>query len=254
MEINKVLITPEYALELLSNNTGNRRVKDSVVSRYAKDMLAGSWKEDTGELIKIAKDGTILDGQHRLLAIVKSGIETSLHVATGLSNEIFSVIDTGASRNASDTLFVNNVENTLIISRAINFYESNMGFIVGSSPKPKIEKRTNHEILDLYNARREYWDLVGVCCKKWQTRFGKVMGTECLSGLYSIYMEINKDKAYLFMDMLCTGQAKDGQLMPLSIHRLRETLIKNRLSAKRMVSTEKYKLITVTFTKYLNSK
>jgi hypothetical protein len=141
MEINKILITPEYALELLSNNTGNRRVKEQVVARYVKDMLAGTWKEDTGELIKIAKDGTILDGQHRLLAIVKSGVEISLHVATGLSNEIFSVIDTGASRNASDTLFVSSIENSTIISRSINFYESNMGFIIGLSPKPKIEKK-----------------------------------------------------------------------------------------------------------------
>jgi hypothetical protein len=96
--------------------------------------------------------------------------------------------------------------------------------------------------------------LVGLYGKKWKARFGKIIGGECIGGLYSVYMEINKDKAYSFMDMLCTGQVKDGQLMPLLIHRLREDLIKNRLSTKRMVSTEKYKLITVTFTRYLNSK
>jgi hypothetical protein len=254
MEINKILITPEYALELLSNNTVNRRVKESVVNRYVKDMLAGSWKEDTGELIKIAKDGTILDGQHRLLAIVKSGIEISLHVATGLSNEIFSVIDTGASRNASDTLFVNNINNAFNIARSIQFYESTIGFVKGETHKLTAGKKTNQEILAIYNSRIDFWDLVGESTKKWAVRFSKVLAAEAIGGLYSIFSEINKDKAYLFMDMLCTGQAKDGQLMPLSIHRLRETLIKNRLSTKRMVSTEKYKLITVTFTKYLNSK
>ena len=254
MEVNKVLITPEYALELLSDNIGNRKVKEQVVARYVKDMLAGCWKEDTGELIKIAQDGTILDGQHRLLAIVKSGVEISLHIATGLSNDIFSVIDTGASRNASDTLFVNNIENAFVISRSIQFYESNIGFIRGDSEKTNSGKKTNQEILGLYNNRSEFWDLVGGNVKRWSAKFGKVIGSEVIGGLYSIYMEINRDKAYLFMDMLCTGQAKDGQLMPLSIHRLRETLIKNRLSTKRMIPAEKYKLITVTFTKYLNAK
>ena len=254
MEVNKVLITPEYALELLSDNIGNRKVKEQVVARYVKDMLAGCWKEDTGELIKIAQDGTILDGQHRLLAIVKSGVEISLHIATGLSNDIFSVIDTGTLRDANDTLFVNSVENTLIISRSIQFYENNAMYIKGGVQKPTQSTKTNREILELYNKRSEFWDTVGADSRKWVSRFGKVMGERVIGGLYPIYMEINKEKAHLFMDMLCTGQAKDNQPMPLSIHRLRESLIKNRLSTKRMVTLEKYKLITLGFIKYLNSK
>ena len=53
LEFKKELITPSRAKELLEANINNRRVKIEVVNRYAQDILAGRWKYDTGEVIKI---------------------------------------------------------------------------------------------------------------------------------------------------------------------------------------------------------
>ena len=72
MNITKKLITPSIAKGLLESNTKNRGINELVVSRYANDILKGNWKEDTGEAIKISKMNIILDGQHRLCAIVKA--------------------------------------------------------------------------------------------------------------------------------------------------------------------------------------
>ena len=42
-------------------------------------------------MIKISKSGTILDGQHRLMAIIKANKGIWLHLATELDESIFDV-------------------------------------------------------------------------------------------------------------------------------------------------------------------
>ena len=102
-------ITPEMAVELLEKNTINRRVKERVVGQYATEILAGRWRSGTGEVIKIAKDGTILDGQHRLLAVIKADKEIVAHLAYDVSNEVFDVLDTGSPRGAADVFHIEGI-------------------------------------------------------------------------------------------------------------------------------------------------
>ena len=111
MKIEKILITPTMAKELLEKNINNRNVKQPVVARYAKDMIAGKWKQDTAELIKISKTGLILDGQHRLLAIVKANVSIYFHIASELEDNIFDVLDTGSIRNSCDVFNIQNIKN-----------------------------------------------------------------------------------------------------------------------------------------------
>jgi hypothetical protein len=108
LEFKKELITPSRAKELLEANINNRRVKDEVVNRYAQDILAGRWKEDTGEVIKISKSGIVLDGQHRLYAIIKANTPIFLHIVYGIDDSVSDVLDTGSVRSASDVFKLNN--------------------------------------------------------------------------------------------------------------------------------------------------
>lgn len=92
-------ITPEVATRLLENNSGNRTISDQVVQQYAREMRAGRWKE-TGNPINISKDGTLLNGQHRLWAIVESGVTLRFHVIYEEDSEAFATFDTGRVRTA----------------------------------------------------------------------------------------------------------------------------------------------------------
>jgi hypothetical protein len=112
MEIQKKLITPARASELLQSNVKNRTPKNPVVSKYARDMANGKWKNDTFELIKISRSGVILDGQHRLMAVVKANIPIYFHVVEGVDDSVFDVLDTGSNRNASDVFKINNITPT----------------------------------------------------------------------------------------------------------------------------------------------
>lgn len=97
-------VTREIAREMLSKNTHNRNIRPAHVTRLAADMSAGTWDEANGETIKIACDGVVLDGQHRLLAVVESGAAIKMIVVTGLHHRAQETIDRGSPRSFADVL------------------------------------------------------------------------------------------------------------------------------------------------------
>jgi hypothetical protein len=66
-------------------------------------MRAGNWKL-THQGIAFNCDGTLLDGQHRLAAIVKSGKDIQMLVARGVETENQVAMDDHAKRSAGDAL------------------------------------------------------------------------------------------------------------------------------------------------------
>ena len=97
-------VTPDIARALIENaNTGNRPVKPKVVKKYAKSMSDGDWKFSP-ETISISKNGRLLNGQHRMMAVIESGITCRFLFATGFDDEVFSVLDRGAVRTRADAL------------------------------------------------------------------------------------------------------------------------------------------------------
>jgi hypothetical protein len=101
-----VSVTPEIAARWLTKNTRNRALRKSEVTRYKRDMLAGKWRLD-GSPIRFAADGTLLDGQNRLTAIVEAGVTVPLLVVRGVAPEAQNVMDTGRKRSAGDALAIN---------------------------------------------------------------------------------------------------------------------------------------------------
>lgn len=97
------IVTPERAEEWLGKNVHNRVTRDRVVAAYARDMVAGRWKL-TGEAIKFSLKGVLLDGQHRLQAVIRSGQMVPMLVVRGLEGESQEVMDSGAGRTAGDAL------------------------------------------------------------------------------------------------------------------------------------------------------
>lgn len=95
------LITPEIAASLLETNTKNRTLRDKTVIQLADAIKAGQWMV-THQGIAVSQSGVLLDGQHRLAAIVKSNIAVQMMVSTGVGDESFMVIDSGLQRNISD--------------------------------------------------------------------------------------------------------------------------------------------------------
>lgn len=96
-------ITPEKAREYLGFNTHNRSLRPRVVTAYAADMAAGDWLWN-GEGIKFAADGTLLDGQHRLAAIVQADVPIRMLVIRDLPDSTQETMDGGVKRKFADVL------------------------------------------------------------------------------------------------------------------------------------------------------
>ena len=94
-----VEVTPAIALEWLKRNfSRNRSLNKAAVARYAREMKAGAWRL-SHQSIAFDSSGTLIDGQHRLRAVVESGCTVAFLVShyEGLATSL-EVIDTGTVR------------------------------------------------------------------------------------------------------------------------------------------------------------
>lgn len=120
--------TPEAAANALKHNTKNRNLREHTVKLYAKQMAAGIW-EANGESIKIDINGRLVDGQHRLSAIVASGTQQLICTVRNLPSDdrTFATIDSGLRRTTGSVLAMDGVKYSASIAAIIlqNFKVSN---------------------------------------------------------------------------------------------------------------------------------
>lgn len=104
-KIVSTFVTPDMAIEALSANTNNRKVMPRRVALLVAEIESSRWCE-TGNTIKFSRDGELIDGQHRLHAIVKSGIGLRLNVALGLDPDTKPIVDAIMPRKASENIHI----------------------------------------------------------------------------------------------------------------------------------------------------
>ena len=94
------MITKDIADAMISKNTHNyRRVNWNLVHKYARTMEQGLWRSN-GEPIIFDENGILKDGQHRLLAILESGVPVKMLVVRGVSHDV-NTFDEGGGRTAT---------------------------------------------------------------------------------------------------------------------------------------------------------
>jgi hypothetical protein len=92
------------AMEMLERNTLNRPLNDQHVKRISKQIIDGKWKFN-GDTIKFSKNKEILDGQHRLWAVIEAKMPIKTAVIYGIEPDAFATIDTlRKPRSGADVL------------------------------------------------------------------------------------------------------------------------------------------------------
>lgn len=97
------LVAPDVAKRYLAGNVHNRDLRDTRVRAHAATLLRGEWRA-TSNGIGFDVDGRLIDGQHRLSAIVLADIPAPLVVVRGLPPEAQDVTDQNLPRKVSDAL------------------------------------------------------------------------------------------------------------------------------------------------------
>lgn len=96
-----VHVTPQLAERWLEANTANRPLREDVVEKLGRDMVAGRFLEN-GDAVRFGPGGLMLDGQHRVEALRLTGQSAWLLVVSNLPNQARDTIDDGTKRTMGD--------------------------------------------------------------------------------------------------------------------------------------------------------
>ncbi len=98
-----IVVTPRTAKTWLATNSENRSLSSDWVNKLARDMRSGDFP-NVGEAIKFDENGDLIDGQHRLAAVVQSGVAIEFLVVEGVPREYRYKLDKGRKRSVADEL------------------------------------------------------------------------------------------------------------------------------------------------------
>lgn len=118
MQMEVLDVSPQLADEWLTRNTSNRPLSKSTVQQLAGRIERGEWQL-THQGIAFDENDVLIDGQHRLAAIVKAGITVPLTVTHGVPRSAFTVMDTGRKRTGRDALALAGEANSTHLAAAL---------------------------------------------------------------------------------------------------------------------------------------
>jgi hypothetical protein len=153
-------ITPKKAAEYLERNTANRPLSRRTVRDFAEAMRRGDWRV-THQGIAFDAAGALVDGQHRLAAIVEADVPVEVTVFTEVAAGAFDVLDTGKRRNAADVLAIEGEKSAVLLAamvRTVWLYH-NRPDLSWSGGDAGV---SNHQIVQALQQHPKLRDFVGV--------------------------------------------------------------------------------------------
>ena len=116
-----VTITPSFAKHVLTHcNKLNRRLNKKWIKFLAEAIKRGEWQLN-GEPLIFSTEYDLIDGQHRLHAIVAANKELDTYVTTNIDPKTFVSVDSGHSRSGSHVLAINSkIKHSFDVSAALN--------------------------------------------------------------------------------------------------------------------------------------
>jgi hypothetical protein len=242
----KELITTEKAKQYLDNMGTNRKPTRRNILFLLNEMKTGNWRE-TGDGIKFDSDGKLMDGQHRLLALIQYGKALEFLVIRGLKKSSFEVLDTGKSRTASDILSIQGYKNTNNMAAAIKWVELLQTKSVSAKQK---EFFSNSRIKKFADANPDLEEIISWAHVDIYRQF-RFMPASFVGALYYVVQKKNQSKADSFFEKYANGIG----LKPDSpILALRDRLIKDSDRKSKLSIQDKAALFIMAWNHYITNK
>ncbi len=251
VKFEQELITPEKAQKFLANNKGNRQISRRHIDFLREQMISGKWKF-TGDMIKISDTGRLLDGQHRLQAIVQSNTPQIMLIGYGFNEDIFGTIDTGKNRTAADLIAINgftNAKNMQSMARFVLSFNKGAYTLPNSRSSTAMTKISNQEILDFVQNNEEMVDIIKFAGEIYYKI--RSISHANLAGLYMLMAKKNQVECDYFFEKYGSGLDLHSKH---PIYLLREKLLKFSMSKRKMESREKIALFIKAWNAFLLKK
>lgn len=192
------IITPALAENLLGTITKQRPRMTRLVNRIASDIRDGRWVYD-GAAILFDTSFSLINGQHRLAAIVAANTPVVARIEWGVSPDAFEVVDGGISRQNRDVLSVEGVKNpatAAAVFRNIAGYKHGVGF----SGRVTVSNRC---VMELSRQHPGVYDCVDFVCNNSDMR--RMQPPNVTAFLLYVFRQIDAEQANKFFTDVSLG-------------------------------------------------
>lgn len=209
MKVSIRCVTPEVAKKWLGTNINKQRnIIYPRLEFYERQMRDGKWRQN-GESVIFDKNGNLIDGQHRLTAMVNSGVTIKeMVVVTEVDPDAFSTIDSGVSRGSKTVCEIEGIPNATAVSaiaRAVVLYNKIMVF-PGFNPTGRSSDGmvTNEEIRECVE---KYKDIAIIASNVSAMKGVKKIISPSHAGFFKwLIIEDQKDMVDLMFDQISSGE------------------------------------------------
>ncbi len=245
--VYQVNMSPEMAADILHSRNGkNRNLSEELVKRLVSALIADKWTFN-GQPIVFDDSGSLIDGQHRLSAIVRAKRSAECLVVTDISDPMaFHTIDDGKKRglfcNISSMGFSNSKVVASIGKLFYTFCHSKdlTRFVISTHTEQNI-------ILAEFISKIPEINEAALLAN----RTSKLCNASVLGAALLIFLKIDPEKARLFHNMLCESE------YPYPDHpvkQLHNRLFRDRLSSNKLNNLERLALIFKAWNYFMKGK
>lgn len=212
------MVTPEMAKQWLGLNHRNRRLAEPQVRRIAGAIQRDEWMVST-DAIGLDVDGGVVNGQHRLTAIIETDTSVPMLVLRNVDPNIIRVIDQGTGRNFTQLLRMDGrYTDEGVIALAIEWLHRVINDL--EVKVPTALKPTTPQLLDLFEKHPNITRSTDIA-----KEVGKLgLNKNIAAALHYLCATVDQDGADRFFERLATGlEVEDGD----PAYALREKVIAN---------------------------
>lgn len=226
-------VDPAMAESWLAKNPNNRNIRQPVVQSYARDMVSGNWMLN-GETLKFDTDGKLIDGQHRLSAVVTADVTVPMVVMRGVDADVMDTVDVGAKRTYADALRLQGEDNTTtlaaVVRRAVMWQK-------GARTNTGAVRPTARE-MNTFIAENPQIRTSGELAARLSTR--TLLPASVIGLCHWLFSPLEPDEADWFLARVADG---DGLPSNSPISALRNRIVKMRVGGGRVNETEALALV-----------
>jgi hypothetical protein len=223
VRVSIVRVTPDVAREWLEKNQRNRKLSKKHRNFLSSVMKAGDYLLN-GETIIFDTDGILMDGQHRLYAVIESETAQDFLVVRGIVPEAFDTLDGGRARTTGEVLAMEGEVNGNAIAGAVSQFIQFIdrgGVMYSSGSGDRVRKATPRLTARVLSAHPGLRESVAAM------RNSPVYKNQQGYVLHYLFGVADRRLADDFLSVLCNGSSDTGR--PFNV--IRESLIRTPLTS-----------------------
>lgn len=198
IEVKIETIDPQKAAQYLALNRKNRRIFRNHLDGLVHDMKNGKWIFN-GDPIRFNGDGYMIDGQHRMQAMIESGATLDLVVIRELSERAFETVDIGRKRSMPDFLSIEGKAHPQQLASALSYI----------TRYHKWQNIMSHEkitVAEKLTTLAEHPQIERLVAAYASRNYPLKASVGILAACHYLFHEINQEQADIYMGQVVMGE------------------------------------------------